>query len=86
MTPEEIKCFCEEKGVVVLVSSPLGIATCSSKGVEIASATFSGEQERPPRLSSPQEILDGAEKFVVHPKFGEPIELSRQNFERLLRS
>ena len=85
MTLEEIKCFCEEKGATVRVESPLATITYSPEGIEIGTAVFAWHGDPRPPLAPPQEILQNADKFIIQPKFGAEIELSREKFEELLK-
>ncbi len=85
MTLEEIKCFCESKGATVHVESPAGTITFLPTGIQIGPTVFSWQGGLPPELASHQEVLEKAEKFVIHPKFGNEIELTREKFEQLLR-
>ena len=85
MTPEEIKCFCEEKGATVRVESPLGAITYSPKGIQIGPAFFEWQGEPPAPLTFQQEVLRRADKFIIQPKFGAEQELSREKFKQLLK-
>ena len=85
MTLEEIKCFCEEKGATVRIESPAGTITYSSKGVQIGSMLFAWPGDPSAPLALQQEGLDKAKKFVIRPKFGAEMELSREMFEQLLK-
>ena len=84
MTLEEIKCFCEEKGATVRVGSPVGTITYSPNGVQIGVTVFSWQGEAPPALAS--QVLEKADKFIIQPKFGEALEVSREKFEQLLKT
>ena len=84
MTLEEIKCFCEEKGATVRVESPVGTITYSPKGTQFGVTLFSWQGEAPPVLAS--QVLEKALKFVIQPKFGEALEVSREDFEQLLKT
>ena len=83
--PEEIRCFCEAKGATVQVDSPVGTITYSAKGIQIGPTVFAWQGDPPPELASHQEVLEKAEKFVIQPKFGKEMELTRERFEQLLR-
>jgi hypothetical protein len=85
MTPEEIRCFCEAKGATVQVDSPIGTIKYSAKGIQIGPTVFSWQGDPPPELASHQEVLEKVEKFVIQPKFGNEMELTREKFEQLLR-
>ena len=85
MTIEELKCFCESKGATVHVESPVGTITFLPSGIRIGPTVFSWQGGPPPELASHHEVLEKAEKFVIHPKFGNEIELTREKFEQLLR-
>ena len=85
MTLEGIKCFCEEKGATVRVESPLGTITYSPEGIEIGTAVFGWHGDPRPPLAPQQEILQNADKFIIQPKFGAEIELSRAKFGELLK-
>ena len=85
MTLEEIKCFCEVKGATVRIESPAGTITYSSKGVQIGSMPFAWPGDPSAPLALQQEALNKAKKFVIQPKFGAEMELSRKTFEQLLR-
>lgn len=85
VTLEEIKCFCESKGATVHVESPVGTIAFLPTGVRIGPTVVSWQGDPPPELASLQEVLEKAEKFVIHPKFGKEMELTRDRFEQLLR-
>jgi hypothetical protein len=85
MTPEEIECFCEVKGARVWIESPAGTITYSSKGVQIGSMLFAWSGDPSAPLALQQEVLNKAKKFVIQPKFGAEMELSRETFEHLLK-
>ena len=86
MTPEEIRCFCEEKGATVRVESPVGTITYSPQGIQIGPTIFAWQGEPLPPVPSQQEVLEKAAKFVIQPKFGAALEVSRAGFEQLLQS
>ena len=79
MTPEEIRCFCEAKGATVHVQSPVGTIMYSSKGIQIGPTVFAWQGDPlPPPVPSQQELLAKAERFVIQPKFGLALEVSRE--------
>ena len=86
MTPEQIRCFCEAKGATVQIESPLGTITYSPKGIEIGTTAFAWHGDLRPPLAPQQEILENADKFMIQPKFGGELQLSREKFEQLLRT
>lgn len=67
VTLEEIKCFCESKGATVHVESPVGTITFLPTGVRIGPTVVSWQGDPSPELASHQEVLEKAEKFVIHP-------------------
>ncbi len=85
VTLEEIKCFCESKGATVHFESPVGTITFLPTGIRIGPTVVSWQGDPPPELVSHQEVLEKAEKFVIQPKFGNEMELTREKFEHLLR-
>lgn len=86
MTLEEIKCFCEEKGATVRAESPLGMITCSPKGIEKGTTVFGWHGDPRPPFARQQEILRNAYKFIIQPRFGVEIEVSCAQFEQLLKT
>lgn len=86
MTLEEIKCFCESKRATVRIESPIGRITFLPAGIQIGPTVFSWVGDPPPELGSYKDILEKGDKFVVQPKFGNEIELTRKRFEQLLRA
>jgi len=86
MTPEEIRCFCQEKGATVWVESPGGTITYSSKGIQIGPAIFAWQGEPPPPNTFLQGVLEKVDKFIIQPKFRDKKEFSRGGFERLLKA
>ena len=86
MTPEEIRCFCEAKGATVHVETPVGTITYSSKGIQIGPTVFAWQGDPLPPVPSQQELLEKAGRFVIQPKFGVTLEVSREKFEQLLRT
>lgn len=86
MTLEEIKCFCESKRAAVRIESPIGTIMFLPAGIHIGSTVFPWVGDLPPELGSHKEILEKGDKFVVQPKFGNEIELTRERFEQLLRA
>ncbi len=84
MTPEEIKCFCEEKGATVRVEGPVGTITYSSRGIQMGATMFPWQGEPQAPVAFQQEVLNRAEKFIIRPKFGEEKEIVRDKFEQLL--
>ncbi len=85
MTLEEIRCFCESKGASVRVESPVVTVTYSPKGIQIGSTFFAWEGDRPPHAPQ-EEILEKTTRFIIQPKFGPEIKVSRARFEQLLKT
>ena len=85
MTPEEIRCFCEAKGATVHVESPVGTIMYSSKGIQIGPTVSAWQGDPLPAVPSQQEVLEKADKFIIQPKFGVALEVSREKFEKLLK-
>ncbi len=85
MTLEEIKCFCESKRATVQIESPVGTITYSSKGIQIGPTVFAWQGAPLPPVPSQQEVLEKADRFVIQPKFGVALEVSREKFDRLLK-
>ncbi len=85
VTLEEIKCFCESKGATVHVESSVGTIAFLPTGIRIGPTVFSWQGDPPPELASHHEVLEKVEKFVIQPKFGNEMELTREKFEQLLR-
>ena len=86
MTPEEIRCFCESKGATVQAESPVGTITYSAKGIQIGPTVFAWQGDALPPVPSQEEVLEKADKFLIQPKFGTSLEVSREKFEQLLRA
>jgi hypothetical protein len=86
MTFEELKCFCESKAATVHFESPIGTITFLPTGIRIGPTVFSWQDGPPPELASRKEILEKANTFVIRPKFGNEVELTREKFEHLLRA
>ncbi len=86
MTLEEIRCFCESKGATVRVESPVATVTYSPKGIQIGSTFFAWEGDQPPPCAPQEEVLEKTTRFVIQPKFGPEIEVSRERFEQLLKT
>jgi len=77
VTFEEIECFCESKRATVHVESPVGTITFLPTGIRIGPTVVSWQGDPPPELASHMEIVEKADKFVIQPRFGNEIELTR---------
>ncbi len=64
----------------------MGTITYSPKGIEIGATMFAWHSDPRPPLAPQQEILENADKFIIRPKFGAEKELSREQFEQLLKA
>jgi len=85
MTLEEIKCFCVRKRATVQIESQIGTITFLPAGIQIGPTVFSWQGDPPPELASHHEVLEKVDKFVIQPKFGNVIELTRKRFEHFLK-
>lgn len=86
MTPEEIRCFCEAKSATVWVESPSERLHSMPTGIRIGPTIFSWQGDPTPELASFAEVLEKAEKFIIRPKFGDELALTRERFEQILRT